>query len=276
MMRSVLKSLLLTSVVSCALAATVSAVVLMDTNPDGSINTGDFQKFTALTSGDLSDTNNTLTGDSLIQGNVGIGGKGNFSMSAGTVNGDIYMNSFGKFTKSGPAQHNGNVFLNQEPVLNPALKDARDLSTLAGNETSTANYTVNGNPQVLTTVNTNKDTTVMANPFATKVVLNLQDFVLTGGTFTLSGNVNQTFIINVSRNFSLNNASVVLAGGIMSSHILFNIKGPGSQVSLNQGTKLYGIVVATQRKVSLAGGKVFGKVVAEQLSLSGGGQIVSQ
>ena len=275
-MRSVLKSLLLTCVLSGALAASVSAVVLTDTNPDGSINTGDFQKFTALTSGDLNDTNNTFTGDSLIQGNVGIGGKGNFSMSAGTVNGDIYMNSFGKFTKSGPAQHNGTVISNQDAVLNDALKDARDLSSLAGMEASTANYTVNGNPQVLMTVNTNQNTTVMANPFATKVVLNLQDFVLTGGTFTLSGNVNQTFIINVGRNFSLNNASVVLAGGIMSSHILFNIKGPGSQVTLNQGTKLYGIVVATQRKVSLAGGKVFGKVVAEQLSLSGGGQIISQ
>src|SRR6266576_2708474 len=275
-MRSVLKSLLLTCVLSGALAASVSAVVLTDTNPDGSINTGDFQKFTALTSGDLNDTNNTFTGDSLIQGNVGIGGKGNFSMSAGTVNGDIYMNSFGKFTKSGPAQHNGTVISNQDAVLNDALKDARDLSSLAGMEASTANYTVNGNPQVLMTVNTNQNTTVMANPFATKVVLNLQDFVLTGGTFTLSGNVNQTFIINVGRNFSLNNASVVLAGGIMSSHILFNIKGAGSQVTLNQGTKLYGIVVATQRKVSLAGGKVFGKVVAEQLSLSGGGQIISQ
>jgi hypothetical protein len=143
-------------------------------------------------------------------------------------------------------------------------------------EASTANYTVNGNPQVLTTVNTGQSMTVMANPFATKVVLNLQDFTLSGGTFTLSGNSMQTFIINVSRNFSLNNASVVLAGGIMSSHVLFNIKGTGSQVALNQGTQLSGILVATQRKVALAGGKVFGKVVAEQLALSGGGQIISQ
>jgi hypothetical protein len=39
---------------------------------------------------------------------------------------------------------------------------------------------------------------------------------------------------------------------------------------------MQGILLATKRKVSLAGGKVFGKAIAEQLALSGGGQVISQ
>src|SRR6266576_892653 len=233
-MRSVLKSLLLTCVLSGALAASVSAVVLTDTNPDGSINTGDFHKFTALTSGDLNDTNNTLTGASLIQGNVGIGGKGNFSMSAGTVNGDIYINNFGKFTKSGPAQHTGSVFTNQDFVLNNALDGARYLSNQAAIDTNTGSYTVTQGSFNGMTENGNKDVTLTGSGH---IVLTLQDFVMTGGTFTLSGTAMTSYIINVNRNFSLSgNAKIELGGQLTASHVLFNIIGTGNAVTMQQGT----------------------------------------
>src|SRR4029077_9298385 len=144
-------------------------------------------------------------------------------------------------------------------------------------ESSTSNYTVNGISKVLTTVNTGQSITI--DPTSSgKVVLNLQDFVMTSGTFTLEGTAMNTYIINVSRNFSLNNSKIVLDSsmGLVASHVLFNILGTGSQVSLQQGTSMQGILLAYDRKVDLSGGKVFGRIVAEQLAITSGGQAVSQ
>jgi len=62
----------------------------------------------------------------------------------------------------------------------------------------------------------------------------------------------------------------------MSSQVLFNIKGTGNTVSLNQGTSMGGILLAAQRKVDLSGGKVFGRLIANQVAISSGGQVISQ
>jgi len=271
-MSKFLRSVILLGALCCVIPG-LSAAVYLDTLPDGSINTGAFSNFTVLTSGDLSDTNNTFTGPSRVDGNIGIGRNGNFSMSDGTINGDIYMNSAGKFTKSGPAQHNGTVFYSQDAVLNAALNDARSLSMAAASDPGGGTYTTTQGTFNGSTVNSGQSITLSGTG---KVVLNLQDFVMTGGTFTLNGTAMTTFIINVNRNFSLNNSSVVLSGGLMASHVLFNVKGTGNQVSLNQGTSLSGILLATSRKISLSGGKVYGKVIAEQIAITSGGQVISQ
>ena len=286
-MRSNTNFVLCALALACAFTAPL-AKAYNDTNPDGTINVGSANQFTVLSNGDLTSYDNNITGPSLVIGNVGIGGKGNFSMSDGKVDGDIYMNNFGKFAISGPAQITGHRRghpsnwnttgfdgTDQTSTLNSALSDAMSLSSSAAAEASTSNYTVtqgtfNGN-----TVNTGKSITI-SGPAAGKVVLNLQDFVLTSGTFTLQGTMMTTYIINVSRNFSINNSSVVLSGGLLASHVLFNVKGTGSQVSLNQGTSLSGTLLAWQRKVDLSGGKVYGRVIGNQVVITSGGQVVSQ
>jgi choice-of-anchor A domain-containing protein len=275
-MRSVLKLLAATALICAtnAWAGFTADPTYQDTLPDGSINVGRASRFTVLTYGDLNQYDNTVTGPSLIQGNVGIGGNGNFSMSDGTLNGDLYYHTGAKITFSGPAQHNGTKFANADAIINPALMDAYSLSVKAANDVSTTTYTVTQGTFNGTTENGNKDVTLFGGPG--KIVLNLQDFVMTGGTFTLSGTAMTTYIINVGRNFSLNNSSIVLSGGVMPSHVLFNIKGTGSQVSLNQGTSMKGILLAAQRKVDLSGGKVFGRVFANQANITSGGQVVSE
>jgi len=287
-MRTRFKPLVFVIALACALGT--SYLRASDTtNPDGSIkvtNTGgDFSRFTVLTSGDLNDNNNTMSGPSSIgslsnRANVGIGGHGNFSMSGGEFDGDLYMNSFGKFTKSGPAVRNGGFFQDSvhggptDTILGNALSGAQYLSGQAEIDTNTGSYAVtqgtfNGN-----TVNTGQSITLTGTGH---IVLNLQDFVMTNGTFTLVGTtMNTSYIINVARNFSLSGNAKIALSGIPSSHVLFNIVGKGNQVSLNQGTSMQGILLAYKRKVSVAGGKVSGRVIAEQLALSGGGQIVSQ
>lgn len=155
------------------------------------------------------------------------------------------------------------------------------LAMAAGNENSSpsSDYWVNTptNHQLVTTVNTGKSMTIGdSNPFGNKIVLNLQDFVLTNGTFTLQGTTHTIYIINVARNFSINNSSVILSGGLLASHVLFNVKGTGSQVSLNQGVNLYGNLLAMGRKVSLSGGRVHGRAFANQVAITSGGQVVSE
>ena len=279
-MRPFLKSLLPTCALMCLLAAP-SVKAYNDTNADGSINVGSAKLFSSLAAGSMNVYDNNITGPSLVVGNVGIGGQGNFSMSDGKIQGDLYMNDTGTFSMSGPAQITGTkrgLHLNgvsQQSTLNNALSDGLSLSNAAAAEASTNNYTVTQGSFNGTTVNTGQSITI-AGPSSGKVVLNLQDFVMTSGTFTLQGTAMTTFIINVSRNFSLNNSSVVLAGGLLASHVLFNVKGTGNQVSLNQGTSLQGVLLAYNRKVDLSGGKVFGRVIANQIVITSGGQIVSQ
>ena len=252
-----------------------------DTNADGSINVGSAKLFSSLAAGSMNVYDNNITGPSLVVGNVGIGGAGNFTMSDGTVQGDLYMNDTGTFSMSGPAKITGTkrgLHLNgvsQQSTLNNALADALSLSNAAAAEASTNNYTVTQGSFNGTTVNTGQSITIVG-PASGKVVLNLQDFVMTSGTFTLQGTAMTTFIINVKNNFSLNNSSVVLNGGLLASHVLFNIKGTGNQVSLNQGTSLQGVLLAYNRKVDLSGGKVYGRVIANQIVITSGGQIVSQ
>jgi hypothetical protein len=279
-----LRTVLFGIVVLSTFGATAMKAVT-DTNPDGSINVGSASLFTALSRGDMNSYDNNITGPSLVVGNVGVGGHGNFSMSDGQIQGDFYMNDYGTFSMSGPAKITGHKRglhldgISQQTTLDHANSDMMNLSDMAATEMSSPNsaYTVNGSHTGLTTVNTGQSMTVAdSSPFGSKIVLNLQDFVMTSGTFTLQGTAMTTYIINVAHNFSLNNSKVVLSGGLMASHVLFNIRGTGSQVSLNQGTSLQGVLVAYQRKLDLSGGKIFGKAMANQVVITSGGQVVSQ
>jgi choice-of-anchor A domain-containing protein len=241
------------------------------------IHVGKASLFSVLSFGDLNQYDNTVTGPSIVRGNVGIGGNGNFSMSDGDLYGDLYVHQGAKVAFSGPAKLHGNQYTfadNNSSPINMALQDAWSLSAKAAAETATGpgSYSVtqgifNGN-----TFNSSQSASIFSTG---RVVLNLQDFVMTSGTFTLQGTATTTYIINVSRNFSLNNSSIQLSG-LVSSQVLFNVKGTGSQVSLNQGTSMGGILLATQRKVDLSGGKVFGRVIANQVNITSGGQVVSQ
>ena len=269
-----------------------------DTLPGGRINVGlSGSNFTVFGTAGFSDTtspytNDTFTGPSFVQGNIGIGPKGTFSWSDGTIDGDVYMDGSSGFTMSGPAHFtNGHaVKYNQHAVLSPAFTDYQNLSDAADNECDTppGGYTVNGSPMALTNVNiTNSSQSMMVNdPFGgSKIVLHLNNFIMSAGTFTLEGTATTTYIINVKNQFSLNNAKILLAdqsgmvgsaSGVQASNVLFNIRSSGIQISLNQGTQMSGILLALHDKVSLSGGKVFGRVIGEQVNITSGGQVISQ
>ena len=285
-MRILLRTLVLAALVTVGANARAMSFTANPAYQDtigSQINVGNGALFTVSSYGDLNAIDNTITGPSLVQGNVAIGGNGNFSMSDGDIYGDLYVHQGAKVSFSGPARLHGSQFTyadNAASPINQALQDYWSLSAAAATAMSTAapvttNFSLTyngGSGQYVGTVNGNKNYSMFSTG---KTVLNLQDFVMTGGSFTLSGTAATTYIINVSRNFSLNNSFVTLSG-ISSSQVLFNVLGTGGQVSLNQGTYLKGILLATRRNVDLSGGKVFGRVIGNQVNITSGGQVVSQ
>ena len=273
-MRTLYKPLLLAAALLCTAGSALIAGPYLDYDPlTGRINVGSASLFTVLAAGDVHYYDDTITGPSKVVGNIGIGGHADFSMSDGEIDGDLYMNSYGKFKMSGPAHFTAGhgVHNNQDTVLNSALSDAQMLSDSAAMEMSSAMYA--GITKVKIS-NPSQNITIMGGPNE-KIVLNLTDFVLSNGTFTLQGTTTTAFIINISGKFSINNSNIVLSG-VPNANVLFNITGSGSQVSLNQGTSMGGILLATKRKVDLSGGKVYGRVIGDQVNITSGGQVISQ
>ena len=235
------------------------------TSSDGQINVGAAGNFTVLTLGE--DTDNTLTGPSLIDGTLGIAGRAKFSITDGDITGDVIYRTGSTINTSGPGRIHGRTF-SSDGVLDQAALDAQNLSDSAFGETVTGRYAG------LTTVNTNKNMTITGGP-GEKVVLRLTDFVMTDGTFTLQGTATTAFIINISGRFALTGKAAITLAGVPPANVLFNIRGTGQQVSLNQGTSLSGILLATKRTVDLSGGKVIGAVVGNQVNITSGGSVVS-
>ena len=263
------KRLSLSLSIAAVVLAIFNAGAATDVLPGGAINVGSADYFTVLAKGDAGFTDNTITGPSFVTGNYGVGGQGTFTMSDGHLDGNVVMHHGGSPKLSGPAKINGSVS-NNDAQLNQALADAQALSDAAAMEAVTPAYASLTNVNI-TNPSQNITITGGANQ---KVVLSLQNFAISNGTFTLQGTATTSFIINVAKNFSLNNGSITLAG-VPPRNVLFNILGKGDQVSLNQGTQLPGILLALNRKVDLSGGHVTGKVIANQVVITSGGSVVS-
>ena len=119
----------------------------------------------------------------------------------------------------------------------------------------------------------NKNVTIVGTRVT---VLKLANFILNGGTLTLQGTATSSFSINVRNHFSLlNGAQVVLSGGIQPVNVAFNVIGKHSDVTVDDGSILIGIVSAPQRTVRIDDNStVIGQVIAANVQLSGGGSIV--
>jgi hypothetical protein len=109
------------------------------------------------------------------------------------------------------------------------------------------------------------------------VTLNLRNFALHNhATLTLVGTATTSFVINVTKQFSLSGMSkIILSGGIQWNNVFFNVLGSGSTVSLSGKASLTGTLTAAQRVVRLRGQTVvYGKVIAPKVLLSNAAQIV--
>jgi hypothetical protein len=305
-----MRLLKLFSLAASLVLANHAMAVCSDTLADGRINVGTYgSQFTVfgvngfnMAPNDPMYTNNTFTGPSVLVGNIGIGPGGTFSATSGTITGNLYMwEGQGAFSMSNVSFTGSQNFgSGTHALLTGAYNDYAALSNAATTDNCGGTYNVNGTPGTLTNVNiTNTNQSVILTPTATnlasnnRIVLNLSNFVMSQGTFTLAGTAATTYIINVTNQFSLNNSKILLANldasqiynganpdpgynGVVPSHVLFNITSKGQHIALNQGTEMSGILLALKDQISQSGGKVYGKSIGGQVNITSGGQAISR
>lgn len=212
---------------------------------------------------------NELTNGAQIVGDVGMAGSSKLTVSGSQVVGSVYRRNGGSVSLSNGGQVTGGTLNNSgiHSMLSQGASDAINASNAAYALSVSAGYP--------STINANSSLTLNGSG---TVVLKLTDFTISGGsTLTLQGTASTTYIINVSRNFSLSNAAQVkLTGGLTWDNVLFNVRGTGSTVSLTGGSQVIGgILLAANRTVSLDNGSQFkGEIIADRVVMSGGAQVV--
>jgi hypothetical protein len=212
---------------------------------------------------------NDFSNNSQVFGDVGLAGSAKLNMSGGSkVWGTVYKRTTGTVNLSNGASITGGIVQNAatDSMLAQGVTDAISASNAAFGLSVSAGYP--------TTVNANSSLTLSGSG---NVVLKLTDFVVSSGaTLTLQGNASTSFVINVNNNFNVTNgATVKLAGGLTWDHVLFNVRGTGSTVTLTGGSQLMsGILLATDRTVKLDNGVEFkGEIIANKVTLAGGAKV---
>jgi len=229
---------------------------------------GDLERWAAFSLGNGSRFSSAVS-HSLIDGDLGLAGNGNFLMAGhATVNGDVYDRSNGSVLLFNHATVTGSIFHNQDTLLdngvNEALAASDHAASLTPNRTDTT-IKLRGNDAM----------TITGAPGET-VVLSLKNFCLRGGSsLTLEGTATTTFVINVNKKFSLNGNSHVDLAGLQWNQVLFNVIGNGQRVSLGGNSVFNGILMANNRTVGLTGhATVSGEIIANRLKLRGSTRVL--
>jgi len=239
---------------------------------------GDLRRWAAFSlGGGVTETDviDQFTGTTDIYGDVGVAGDGNISLSgSATIHGDLYWETSGTLKLSGNAQITGmrHHDLASDAILGNGVSEANATSTHAATFASSSFYAS------LTNITSSMTLTAQHDRPGNSTVLNLNSIVLGNqSTLTLNGTATDVFILNVSNQFSLTSQSkIVLTGGLSWDDVLFNIKGNGSDITLDGQSTLNGILMANKRTVSLTGGSlVAGEVIANKIKLSGSSRIVN-
>jgi Ice-binding-like len=239
---------------------------------------GDLLRWGVFSLGDftIDDTAAKTSGRTYVMGDVGVAGTGNITMSGkSAIDGNLYYRSNGTLKMTGGAKVNGMIFHNMDAVLDNGVNEAINSSNLAASYASSTFYASLNN----ITLTDHQNLTIFAQGDrpGNSTVLNLQNFSLTGGsTLTLQGTASSQFIINVTKQFSLTSSSrIVLNGGVQWDDVLFNVRGGGSNVTIDGTSLLQGVLMANNRTVRISGGSaVYGEVIGGKVQLTGGSVVI--
>jgi hypothetical protein len=96
-------------------------------------------------------------------------------------------------------------------------------------------------------------------------------------TLTLSGSASDYFYINDAGRFELSDHSaIVLTGGVLASHVIFNVEGTGPEVVVTDRAVAQGTILAPNRSIDLDA-QLVGSVIGAQghsIEISGRAQVV--
>src|SRR6266850_4652801 len=229
---------------------------------------GDLERWTAFSLGHGQNFSRAF-GHSLIDGDLGLAGNGNFLMGGhAVVNGDVYDRSNGTVLLIDHAFITGSIFHNQDALLNNGVNEALAASAHA--------FSLSPNrPNTSVKLLGNHALTITGAPGET-VVLSLKNFILRdNSSFTLQGTATTTFVINVNKKFSLSGNSHIDLAGLQWNQVLFNVVGTGQRVSLGGSSVFNGILMANDRTIKMKGdATVFGELIANRLKIRGSSRVL--
>lgn len=228
---------------------------------------GDLSRFGVMTLG----TNGLqMSGSAMVTGDVEVAGSGTIAMSGyARIDGDFYRRGGSTVLMWSTATIAGKHYYNRNTELDNDRTRALGISARAFALKPTRPYTN-------ITLGQNQSTSFSGAPGAT-VVLKLGNFTLNGNaSLTLQGTATTTFVINVTKQFSLAGTSkIVLSGGVTWNNVLFNITGTGADVTVSGSAVLQGIVMANARTVKLSGhAEAIGAVIANRVIMSDASRVV--
>jgi len=195
-----------------------------------------------------------------VRGNVGVGG-GNGALQKGTVDGNVVIGSGANPSISG-----------KDFVVSGSITRGADLSS-AINAAFATSRTAAGLAATQRFTNIASDLTIGGN--GGRNVINVNSINLNGANLTLSGGANDVFIINITGDFQLSHAQILLQG-VSLNNVLFNVIGTGSTVDFHKAdTAVFGTVLAPNRDliVDNAGLVVHGAIIANNITIHSGGQV---
>ncbi len=212
-----------------------------------------------------------------FNGNFGLanGASTNFS-GGGTITGNLYADP------GSSVQNNINQQFTINGVVVPqslsaAVTAVQNASIAAA--ALTANETLGSIGGSAMTLSTSGGYTNSLGGLTEVISLTGIDITNPSNNLTLSGGANDYFIINVgSGGVTVSDGAILATGGILASHILFNLEGTNNSVNLTNGTSsLVGtyLAVGVGDSINLTPGTVDGAVIGYQIHTSSGPTVIN-
>ena len=108
-------------------------------------------------------------------------------------------------------------------------------------------------------------------------VISVRSVDLNSRVLTLSGNANNTFIINVANGFQLADSKILLSGGVLASRVIFNFPTIGSTIDMYKATNVInGTFLAPYRAVIYHNPATFnGQIIAQSVAIHSDANLTS-
>ena len=231
---------------------------------------GEAGQFTLLALGGSIDDSGPTGPDAdpyTVDGQVGVVTSGQQFQASGSVrySGPIYLHTGVGFNSSAPGVPQPIRGAAIDSLLAQARLDAIAASNFALNLTPTGTFGT-----------INQTMTLSENSVGT-YVFNINAISFSGNSaLTLSAPAGSNFVLNISQGVALTGGSILVAGGLHASDVLINYTGT-SEFRFSGGgntSRVYGTILAPNATVGLHPGFVFGRVIANGITMSSGANVI--
>ncbi|HEX3867004.1 MAG TPA: putative Ig domain-containing protein, partial [Gemmatimonadaceae bacterium] len=180
--------------------------------------------------------------------------------SAATVNGNVGIASYGKFTNAAPCLENGdfyrgtNVTYSGPGVLNGSIiVDETLMNSLRAEAFAAATHfaglpvTPSVQSQFPSNGNIGSNLTVTGTPGIN--VVDLTGLTL-GANLTLTGPVGTQFVLNINGDFNLHTGNIVAGGGVGTYDVIYNVTSASASVKTMVPTTAIGVLLAPYNAIT--------------------------